>query len=288
MLGDLHDMRPNQLWLYMEHEEVKSFVGKYKRGEVSATWANLNIRRIVWQLNHSLPYLPADDHPRQNRSGRAPSLQDVNTLQHAGPPFVALRANQSVSSARLAGDSRNPPIEVLFKGLSATRGRSQVPPLQPMRVGLSHNNHDGLFVSAVDVRQVLGSIAGSGFSSGAASDVPCGAAQQSDMSRYIWHDTPHPRLASTSEDDGPEVAHGSTTYAFLSGSHLNAGLRAIASNGHWGSSALANYAADPCFHQAINDGLHWHVISPHVVRSYPALGVGHAEDQPEPRYTLQV
>jgi hypothetical protein len=134
MLGDLHDMRPNQLWLYMEHEEVKSFVGKYKRGEVSATWANLNIRRIVWQLNHSLPYLPADDHPRQNRSGRAPSLQDVNTLQHAGPPFVALRANQSVSrdrltlmtsavsSARLAGDSRNPPIEVLFKGLSATRG----------------------------------------------------------------------------------------------------------------------------------------------------------------------
>lgn len=83
-------MRPNQLWLYMEHEEVKSFVGKYKRGEVSATWANLNIRRIVWQLNHSLPYLPADDHPRQNRSGCASSLQDVNTLQHAGPPFVAL------------------------------------------------------------------------------------------------------------------------------------------------------------------------------------------------------
>ena len=96
------------------------------------------------------------------------------------------------------------------------------------------------------------------------------------------------RLAMSSGDDVPAVAPGSTTYASLSCGHTNAGLRAIGSNGRWGNTALANDAADTRFNQAIKVRMNWHVISSHVGRSNPAPGVGHAEDQPEPRYTLQV
>ena len=69
---------------------------------------------------------------------------------------------------------------------------------------------------------------------------------------------------------------------------MNAGLRAIASNGRWGNSALADDAADIRSNQAIKDGLNWHIISSHEGRSNPAPGVRHAEDQPKPRYTVQV
>jgi hypothetical protein len=39
---------PHHMWLWMENEEVKCKVGAYERKEVNATWANLNISRILW------------------------------------------------------------------------------------------------------------------------------------------------------------------------------------------------------------------------------------------------
>ena len=44
---------PHHSWLYMENEEAKCIVGTYERKEISATWANLNISRIVWNAKHN-------------------------------------------------------------------------------------------------------------------------------------------------------------------------------------------------------------------------------------------
>ena len=41
------------MWMWMENEEVKCKVGAYERGEASATWANLNISRILWDGQHT-------------------------------------------------------------------------------------------------------------------------------------------------------------------------------------------------------------------------------------------
>ena len=73
MLGDLPGMRPHHLWLYMEHAEVRCFVEKYQRGEISATFANLNLRRIVSNLGHQ-----EVDHPRENRGGCLSNPQDMD------------------------------------------------------------------------------------------------------------------------------------------------------------------------------------------------------------------
>ena len=40
------------LVLLMEHAEVNSIVGEFSRGEISATWADLNIRRFVWNARN--------------------------------------------------------------------------------------------------------------------------------------------------------------------------------------------------------------------------------------------
>ena len=44
---------PHYMWLWMENEEVKCKVGAHERGEVSATWANLNISRVLWDGQHT-------------------------------------------------------------------------------------------------------------------------------------------------------------------------------------------------------------------------------------------
>ena len=44
---------PHHLWLYMENQEVKCMASSYERKEISATWANLNISRILWNAQHT-------------------------------------------------------------------------------------------------------------------------------------------------------------------------------------------------------------------------------------------
>ena len=39
-------------WLWWEAQEVACIAGKFERGQISATWANLNIGRIVWYARH--------------------------------------------------------------------------------------------------------------------------------------------------------------------------------------------------------------------------------------------
>ena len=55
---DLLLPEPHHLWLYMEAQEVKCIAGKYERGQIRATWANLQIGRIVWYARHR-PLPPA-------------------------------------------------------------------------------------------------------------------------------------------------------------------------------------------------------------------------------------
>ena len=53
---------PHHLWLYMENQEVKCMVGSYERKEISGTWANLNISRILWNAQHTRARVANPEH----------------------------------------------------------------------------------------------------------------------------------------------------------------------------------------------------------------------------------
>ena len=86
------------LVLLMEHAEVNSIVGKFSRGEISATWADLNIRRFVWNARNRW-------HHRD--SGGACSLcpESVRQLRSdvtGDPPASSTGIGPSPSTARWA------------------------------------------------------------------------------------------------------------------------------------------------------------------------------------------
>ena len=80
------------LVLLMEHAEVNSIVGKFSRGEISATWADLNIRRFVWNARNRL-------HPRD--SGGTSSLGSESVRQLMGDVTAAGRTHRDVGIARV-------------------------------------------------------------------------------------------------------------------------------------------------------------------------------------------
>ena len=106
------DRGPRDLVLLMGHAEVNSIVGKFNRGEISATWADLNIRRFVWNARNR--WHPRDSGgtcslcPESVRqlmgdvTGAGPTHRAVGIARVTDPPASSTDIGPSPSTARLA------------------------------------------------------------------------------------------------------------------------------------------------------------------------------------------
>ena len=229
-LADLPDMRPHHFWLYMGHEDVKNIVGKYKRGEISAALAHLNIRRAVRNTTHRvqspLPPSPEVGCPRQNRGTCPLSSEDVRQL--TGDITAAGWTTGAVDCTTCFQ---------VPQGDALTIDRED-----PCR---------RLAMSSVD-------------------DPPGAAPESEITGMHkLFQKWSKDERKMSSGDDTPAVAPGSTTYASLSCGHTIAVLRAMRSSNGWGNSALGNAVADPRFNGAAQRGLDWHVIQADVRPANP-------------------
>ena len=150
--------------------------------------------------------------------------------------------------------------------------------IEPDYVGVHHMNRDGFGISVQDAHDLMSHILGIGWASEQCAPVACEVPPAEAEHAFDFNC----RLAALSGSMLPAIQKHNLKFLSLSGSHTNAGLRAIRHGclsrcdnlTQDGKMSLQRIATrDPTFGEVCRTGLRWRVIAHEAMTAFPSMAL---------------